>query len=146
MTETAPSQGNPNTHVTVNAVLNFVGAGFLLLIGVLALFGTTLASLITGSASGESWIATLLASIGIFVFVFFLALATPFLAAGIGLSRRAEWGRTLTLVMAGVGGVLAILSMTFLWIGVAVYQFWSLTRPEVAALFRPAVQPPGADA
>jgi hypothetical protein len=137
MTEPAPSNGNPDTHITVNAIINFSGAGLLLLVGVLALFGTTLAGFITGSASGPEWIANLLASIGIFVFLFFLALATPFLFAGIGLMRHAEWGRTLTLVMAGVGGIMALLSMTFLWIAVAGYQFWSLTRPEVSARFRP---------
>jgi hypothetical protein len=73
------------------------------------------------------------------------------IAGGVGLIKRRNWGRILTLVLGGIAGVLAILSLigTFqgggvaslvnvlIYAGYAVFAFVVLLNPQNAREFAP---------
>jgi len=69
-----------------------------------------------------AWIASL----------FFLALAVPQIIAGMGLMRRKEWGRILTLIVS----FFHLISFP-LGTALGVYSFVILLKPETIRLFNP---------
>lgn len=69
-----------------------------------------------------AWIASL----------FFLALAVPQIIAGMGLVKRKEWGRILTLIVS----FFHLISFP-LGTALGVYSFVILLKPETIRLFNP---------
>lgn len=62
--------------------------------------------------------------------IFFILLSIPGIIAGIGLFKRKEWARILTLI-------LSVLDLINIPIGTAVgiYSIWALVQPETVELF-----------
>ena len=65
--------------------------------------------------------------------LFFLALALPQVIAGLGLLRRKEWARILTLIVS----FLHLISFP-LGTALGVYSFVILLKPETVKLFNPS--------
>ncbi len=63
--------------------------------------------------------------------VLFVILSVPGIIAGMGLMKRKEWARILTLVLS----VLHLLSFP-LGTAVGVYSIWALVQPENAEAFK----------
>ncbi len=144
MTESASATTtgtDPNTHVTVNAVLCYIGGGLMVFLGLIAFIATMAAGSFVDEfdSSGAAGYWTRFG--GMIALMFMLVMGLPAIFAGIGLNKRAEWGRILALVVASFnlligltllgGNVTAIINLG--WGG---YAFWSLLQPDVAALFR----------
>ena len=64
------------------------------------------------------------------IIVFVVVLSVPGIIAGIGLFKRKEWGRILTLI-------LSVLDLFNIPVGTAVgaYSIWALVQPEVIECF-----------
>ena len=77
----------------------------------------------------------ILRSVGAGVGVFLLILAIPKIIAGIGLLKKQEWGRILTLIVA----FLALLSFP-LGTALAIYSFVILIKDESIQLFKSGVR------
>ena len=104
--------------VTAVAIVNFVFGGLDLLCGLLVLVGgAAVAGLVAvagheGGAGPEA--GTVAAVVGglIIVFaVFQMLLGVPTILAGVGVLKRARWGRILTLVLGALSGVLAVFNL-----------------------------------
>lgn len=132
-----PEARQADTHLTVVAALNFVWAGMLGLAAFASWWALQFAGWHGGYWSGQWWIPDTMGSIAVLVVGVLLLLALPSLLAGIGLASRKEWGRVLGLVVAGLAAVAGFLTFNPLALGFAVYSFWALTRPEVAAALGP---------
>jgi hypothetical protein len=76
-------------------------------------------------------VPVILRTVGIGVAIFLFILAIPKIIAGIGLMKKKEWGRILTLVVA----FLSILSFP-LGTALAIYSFVILVKDESIQLFR----------
>ena len=74
----------------------------------------------------------ILRTVGIGVAIFLFILSIPKIIAGIGLMKKKEWGRILTLVVA----FLSILSFP-LGTALAIYSFVILVKDETIQLFKP---------
>jgi len=122
------------TVVKIYAVLAWVGA-FFSVIGALALMG--LGALGGGMMSGYygmmggGW----LAGIGVFFGVFMIALAVLEVFVGLGLWRKQEWARIVTLVF-GALGVLSILGLNIIGAAIGAVTVWLFGfEPTVTGLF-----------
>jgi len=73
----------------------------------------------------------ILRTVGAGVAIFLFILAIPKILAGIGLMKKKEWGRILTLIVA----FLSILSFP-LGTALAIYSFVILVKDETIQLFR----------
>lgn len=73
----------------------------------------------------------ILRSVGAGIAIFLLVLSIPKIIAGIGLMKRQEWGRILTLIVS----FLSILSFP-LGTALAIYSFVILIKEETIQLFR----------
>ncbi len=138
--------GNPDAHITVNAVINYIIGGLTLLFLVVggiflmvgaSFFGEWLANYYEPL---ERWVAGGGAFIGILMLFFGLLFGVPQVLAATGLTQRKEMGRTLALVVAAfhilygftlfVGNTLALVNLLF-----GGYAFWSLLHPTVKSEF-----------
>ena len=73
----------------------------------------------------------ILRTVGVGVGIFLFILSIPKIIAGIGLMKKKEWGRILTLIVA----FLSILSFP-LGTALAIYSFVILVKDETIQLFR----------
>ncbi len=73
----------------------------------------------------------ILRTVGIGIAIFLFVLSIPKIIAGIGLMKKREWGRILTLIVA----FLSILSFP-LGTALAIYSFVILVKDETIQLFR----------
>jgi hypothetical protein len=73
----------------------------------------------------------ILRSVGAGIAIFLLVLSIPKIIAGIGLLKRQEWGRILTLIVS----FLSILNFP-LGTALAIYSFVILIKEETIQLFR----------
>lgn len=118
--------GRP-TGVTVLAVLDFIGAGVCVLIGLgLMLGGGFIASMMSQQQGTP---AGLLAAVGAAAGVFVLFCAALAALVGWGLLKLKEWARIVTIVLAVLGAVGAVLGLFgvlahFAAIGI----FWAVCR------------------
>ncbi len=103
---------------------------FIGLVGLLILSGV-------GFFSGDQSALTALAAVGYFLLLFFLMIAVPSLLAGMGLFKRKEWARILTLVL----GFLSLVNVP-LGTALGIYTIWVLIQPETIELFRESGQSP----
>jgi hypothetical protein len=74
----------------------------------------------------------ILRAVGIGVAIFLFILSIPKIIAGIGLMKKKEWGRILTLIVA----FLSILNFP-LGTALAIYTFVILVKDEAVQLFKP---------
>ena len=74
----------------------------------------------------------ILRTVGIGVAIFLFILSVPKIIAGIGLMKKREWGRILTLIVA----FLSILNFP-LGTALAIYTFVILVKDETVQLFKP---------
>ncbi len=74
----------------------------------------------------------ILRSIGVGVAIFLLILSIPKIIAGIGLMKKQEWRRILTLIVA----FLSVLNFP-LGTALAIYSFVILIKEETIQLFKP---------
>lgn len=114
-------------HVNVIAALR-IGFSILgLIIGIVVF----IVLYIIGNATNDHdarFVLPIIANILIIVFVF---LSIPGIIAGIGLFKKKEWGRILTLI-------LSVLDLVNIPIGTAIgaYSIWVLVQPETVDLFK----------
>jgi hypothetical protein len=154
---------NRPTGVTVLAILLFIGTVILILLGIGTFLGGAFIGSLIGANAGRAGAgatgAGIGAMIGAMIGVFFLIGAVLDAVCGYGLWSLKEWGRMLTIVLAGIGLVFAIItlfgsmihfhiiSVFFVLIRMAIYAviIWYLSQPEVKAAFArasvPAVYP-----
>ena len=97
------------TGVTVIAVLDFIGAGFCVLAGVGMMLGGGYFATMLSQGRGAS--AGMLAAIGAVAGVIFLAIAALAIVLGWGLLKLKEWARIITIVLAGLGALGALLAL-----------------------------------
>jgi hypothetical protein len=139
--------------VTAIAILDFLGTGFSLLIGLLMILGGGfIATLINqqggqGSAAGAGFFAGLGAAAGIFIIIIGGGICT---VLGIGLWKLKEWGRIINIILWGLGGLLQALGLlgtlahftvfgflwNIFWLAVDAFVVWYLLKPEVKAAFQ----------
>jgi hypothetical protein len=83
-----------------------------------------------GLLSGDPTAMTITTIVGASIALFFLLMAAPAIAAGIGLYKYRSWSRPLAMV-------LGFLLLWFVPIGTAIgiYTLWALLQPETAQLF-----------
>ncbi len=84
-----------------------------------------------GFFSGDQNALAIMAVVGYFLLLFFLVIAVPSLMAGVGLLKRKEWARILTLVL----GFLSLVNVP-LGTALGIYTIWVLVQPEAVALFQ----------
>ncbi len=117
------------THIELLAWINIVSGVLAILVG-LFVFAVLIGS---GLISGDWRAMGILSVIAVTVTAFMLVLAAPSIVAGIGLLKRKEWARILTLILA----CLAVFNFP-IGTAIAVYTFWVLTNNETAPPFAPA--------
>ena len=114
-------------HVNVVAALQ-IGFSILgLIIGIIAFIVLRIVGDITDDQDVD-FILKLIAGIAL---IFFSIISIPGLIAGIGLFKRKEWARILTLI-------LSVIDLFNIPIGTAVgvYSIWALVQEETIALFK----------
>jgi hypothetical protein len=114
-------------------VLGVIGLG----LGMLVLLVLLGASTIPGLTDLGDIAPEALRVIAVGVSSFLALLALPKIIAGIGLLRKREWARIMTLVLS----FLELWSIPF-GLALAVYSMVILFKPETIKLFNPAYQPP----
>ncbi len=127
MGEVVTQSHKADKHLTLVAILHIVYHSLALLAG-LVLFA--LLSTI-GCLAGDPQAARILVIVGTCLAVFFVGLSIPGIIGGIGLLKRKEWARILTIVV-GALGLVDIPMGTAL----GVYTFWALMQDEAVDLCR----------
>jgi hypothetical protein len=139
---------NRPTGVTILAVLSFIGAALLLLVGIgFMVGGAGLAGVLSQQGQGGAGIfAALGAAAGIVILLF----GGVYLLMGIGLWKLKNWGRILCLVLTILGavgqlpGLLATLThfnllgliWILFWLAIDVWIIMYLLKPEIKAAFQ----------
>lgn len=115
------------THVNVIAALR-IGFSILGLIIGIVLF---IILYIVGNVTGDHDARIVLTIIANVLMVIFVLLSIPGIIAGIGLFRRKEWARILTLILSA-------LDLANIPIGTALgaYSIWVLVQPDTIDLFK----------
>ncbi len=113
-------------HISVVAALH-IGMSILgILLSIFLFFGLNL----VGSLVDDNQAVEILSIISKVLTLIILLFSIPGIIAGIGLLRRKEWARVLTLV-------LSVLDLLHFPIGTAIgiYSIWALVQPEVQKQF-----------
>jgi hypothetical protein len=123
-----------STKITVMEKHLNVVAALQIGLSVLGLLGAGIASIVlhlVGNFAGEPEAELVLSIIANVVMVIVAVLAIPGIVAGLGLFKRKEWARILTLI-------LAVLDLARFPIGTAIgiYSIWVLAQNETVALFK----------
>ena len=117
------------THVDLLAWLNIAS-------GVLSIFAGLIAFVVlvgSGLISGDWRAMGILSIVAVTVATFMVVLGAPSIVAGIGLLKRKEWARILTLILS------CMAAFNFpVGTAIAVYAFWVLLNSETAPLFATA--------
>jgi hypothetical protein len=115
-------------HLNVVAALQIGFSVLWIVIGIIILF---ILSMIGGFVNDRD-ANFVLPLIGQIVAAFLFLISIPGVIAGIGLLKRKEWGRILTLVLSVIG------LMNFpIGTAVGVYSIWTLVQEETISLFKP---------
>ncbi len=129
--------------VTAIAVIEFIGAGFLVLFGILAALGGSLAGIFMGNASHRVG-GGVIAALGIGVSILFFCLAGIYIFVATGMLKLKNWARIVTIVFAGLsflsGGLFFFVSHGLLFtslfrVALAGWVIWYLVQPHVKAAF-----------
>jgi DNA-directed RNA polymerase subunit RPC12/RpoP len=131
--------------VTAVAVVNYVVAGLQLMCGLAFMaFGLLGARMLRNAAAQNPNVQINGVNVGLIVVivgVVWLALAVPMLLAGYGVQKRRNWGRVLSLILAGLaalGGVFQLLALNpavLFSAGYAIFLFVVLLNEKYAAEF-----------
>jgi hypothetical protein len=114
-------------HISVVAALH-IGLSIIgIVLGFFLFFGLNLA----GSITNDHQATEILSIISKVLTVFVLMVSIPGIIAGIGLIRKKEWARVLTLVLS----VLDLLHFP-LGTAIGIYSIWALVQPEVMEQFK----------
>jgi hypothetical protein len=109
--------------VTAVAIVNYIFGGLNIICGMVILFAGTMVAKFMGAAIKQDpnldpqaakmaeAVGTGLGALVIGIAVFTMIMALPMIIAGYGVQQRREWGRILTLVLGGLSGLLALLSL-----------------------------------
>ncbi len=105
--------------VTAVAVVNFVLGTFQVLCGGFSVVGggfiTRIARMASGNrAGGVENLGTLVGGVIVAIGVFLLLFGVFILLAGFGVNQRAQWGRTMTLILGGIAGLFALINVAIL--------------------------------
>lgn len=84
-----------------------------------------------GDFSNDSEAQFILSIIANVLIIFLIVLSLPGIIAGIGLFKRKEWARILTLIIS----VLDLINFP-IGTAVGVYSIWALVQPEVVEQFK----------
>ncbi len=120
-------------HVNVIAALR-IGFSILgLIIGILVF----IILYIVGNTTRDYDAQVVLPIIANVLIIFFVLMSIPGIIAGIGLFKRKEWARILTLI-------LSVLDLVNIPLGTAlgIYSIWALVQAETVELFRKKNVPP----
>jgi hypothetical protein len=116
-------------HLNVVAALQIGFGIFWIVAGGILLF---ILSLVGGFVDDKD-ARFILPLIGQIIAGFLFLISIPGVIAGIGLVKRKEWGRILTLILSVIG------LMNFpVGTAVGIYSIWALVQDETISLFRPA--------
>jgi hypothetical protein len=115
-------------HLNVVAALQIGFSVLWIVIGIIILF---ILSMIGGFVDDKD-ANFILPLIGQIIAAFLFLISIPGVIAGIGLLKRKEWGRILTLVLSVIG-----LMNVPVGTAVGVYSIWTLVQEETIALFKP---------
>jgi membrane-associated protease RseP (regulator of RpoE activity) len=116
-------------HINIVAALQIGLSIFNLLIALLIF---TVLKLVGGFVD-EPNANTILSLVADIISIVFIVLSLPGIFAGIGLYKRKEWARILTLVLS----VLEIFNFPF-GTAIGVYSIWALIQPENVSTFQSA--------
>lgn len=86
---------------------------------------------VTGGFVDEIQAREIMGIVANVIIIFFIVLSIPGIIAGVGLFKRKEWARILTLIIS----VLHLFNFP-LGTAVGVYSIWALVQPEIAEKFR----------
>ena len=117
------------THVELLGWLNIVSGVLAVLVGMFVFMILVGSGLISGDWRAMS----ILVMVAVTVATFMVVLAAPAIIAGIGLLKRKEWARILTLILS----CLNVFNFP-LGTAISVYAFWVLLNNETAPLFASA--------
>jgi hypothetical protein len=143
---------NRPTGVTIIAVLDFIGAASLLILGLLAFAGGSLIAGFINAAAAQSGTAGaapasgLAAGIGIFIGAIFLAFAIFAIFVAIGLLKLKNWARVTTIVLSVLGLLGSLRNLiaafhgggmifTIVVLAYYIWVIWYMLQPNVKAAF-----------
>ncbi|HZL11817.1 MAG TPA: hypothetical protein VFC65_17685 [Prolixibacteraceae bacterium] len=120
-------------HINIVAALQIGLSIFNLLIAFLIFTVLKLVGGFVDDANG----ATILSLIADILAIVFIIISVPGILAGMGLYKRKEWARILTLVLSVIG----IFNFPF-GTAIGIYSIWALIQPEVVSSFgdSPSIQ------
>ncbi len=113
-------------HINIVAALQIGLSIFNLLIALLIF---TVLKLVVGfvdDANGEM-VLSIIANV---IAIVFIVLSIPGILAGLGLYKRQEWARILTIVLS----IIEVFSFPF-GTAIGIYSIWALIQPETVAAF-----------
>lgn len=113
-------------HINVVAALQIGLSVFNLLVALLIF---TVLKLVVGFVD-EPAAETILSIIADVLAIVFIVISVPGILAGMGLYKRKEWARILTLILS----VIEIFSFPF-GTAIGIYSIWALIQPETIAAF-----------
>jgi hypothetical protein len=113
-------------HINIVAALQIGLSIFNLLIAFLIFTVLKLVGGFVDNANG----ATILSLIADVLAIVFIIISVPGILAGMGLYKRKEWARILTLVLS----IVEIFSFPF-GTAIGIYSIWALIQPETIAEF-----------
>jgi hypothetical protein len=152
-----PAPGRRSGAVTAVAIVNFVLGGLGILVSIICMVAApTIMALVLGAAQEQAkqqgmqgvdlkdakGLAGFLAGLGIFLGACGVILATLPIIAGLGVHKRRQWGRIMTLVLgalAGIAGVIGLLSLNpaaLVDLGYCILVYVVLLQGKYAAEFR----------
>ena len=114
-------------HINIVAALN-IGISIIGILAGISVFGILY---FVGNISDDQQAQIILAIISKVLMGFMILLSIPGLIAGIGLLKRKEWARILTLIVS----VISLLNFP-LGTAIGVYSIWALVHPEVINNFK----------
>lgn len=113
-------------HINIVAALQIGLSIFNLLIAFLIFTVLKLVGGFVDDANG----ATILSLIADILAIVFIVISVPGILAGMGLYKRKEWARILTLILS----IVEIFSFPF-GTAIGIYSIWALIQPETIAAF-----------
>jgi hypothetical protein len=114
-------------HINIVAALQIGFSIFGIIIGAIIY----LILYLVGNFSGDIDAQNVLTIIANVLIIFFAVISLPGIIAGIGLFKRKEWARILTLIIS----VLNLFNFP-LGTAVGVYSIWALVQPEIVEQFK----------
>jgi uncharacterized membrane protein (DUF2068 family) len=137
--------------VTILAILNFIGAGLCVLLGLgMMLGGGFIATMLSQQGQGSAGAAGVLAGLGAAAGVFIIIMGGVSALLGFGLWKLKGWARIVSIVLAGISGAFQLLGLlgslahfslfavvwSLFWLAIDALIIWYLLKPEVKAAFQ----------